>query len=492
MLSSSRPAQQRSAKWLSRPELVILWIHCARHLAQGLHHTTNIATEEETPHETVGLIHDAVSVLLKNMVVLGKASLKYGAIEGADAPGYFVPSEGTTLFGMAEHFVDLYVYHRGGSPFDRALMFDNLNTLFCTMVLNEEYLQGGVDFPNFELSKVDLEQYGIYEFMKPQQITCIHTEDPRIVRHQFGDHLLRYNPKLGKAAQYTFHDPSQEYAATWPNTPVLSLIPEIADEMEEDQEESDKENEIRQLLIRMPGAHVPLILRSLPLLNALSLENNTLRLVHWHPLEGWANFLKFRLRPMIHFVHAAVMHNFTLVGAKGVYSLAKLDHIKYWVGRVLLHCIGNFPSVLLRGSRSWVQRLVLSSWCTIRSVYMDDVCICYPPVIGMPGEATAMFEIMHHICCSIDYPFNQKTWLLNLNLLIPLVESAREMHAVLQTELDYPAFDKHGQLLIPDFYSVEAQLQEGAFRIGAQGEGVASDGYSVCVLGGKTAGVEAT
>ncbi|KAJ7711080.1 hypothetical protein B0H14DRAFT_2645935 [Mycena olivaceomarginata] len=211
--------------------------------AQGLHHTTNIATEEETPHETVGLIRDAVSMLLKNMVVLGKASLKYGAIEGPDAPGYFVPSEGTTLFGMAERFVDLYGYHGDGSPFDRALMFDNLNTLFRSMVLDKEYLWCRVDFPNFELSKEDLERYGIYEFIKPRQIARIHAKDPRIVRHQFGDRLLQYNPKLGEAAQYTFPDPSQEYAATRPNTPVLSLMAEVADEMEEDGEESDKENE---------------------------------------------------------------------------------------------------------------------------------------------------------------------------------------------------------------------------------------------------------
>jgi hypothetical protein len=122
---------------------------------------------------------------------------------------------------------------------------------------------------------------------------------------------------------------------------------------------------------------------------------------------------------------------------------------------------------------------------------MDDVCIRYPPVIGMPGEATAMFEIMHRICRLIGYPFDQEAWLLNLNLLIPLVESARETRALLQTGLDYPAFDKHGQLLIPDFYSVEAWLQEGTFGIGKHGEGVTSDGYSVCVLGSKTVGVHA-
>ncbi|KAJ7683281.1 hypothetical protein B0H14DRAFT_2654912 [Mycena olivaceomarginata] len=195
--------------------------------------------------------------------------------------------------------------------------------------------------------------------------------------------------------------------------------------------------QVRQLLIRAPSAYVPSISRFLPLLNALSLEDETLRLVRWRPSEGWENFLEFRLQPMVYFVHAAVTHDFTLVGAKGVYSLVELDHIKYW-------------------------RLVLSSRCAVRSVYLDDVCVRYPPVVGMPGEATAMFEIMHRVCRSIGYPFDQETWDLNLNLLIPLVESARETRALLQTELDYPVFDKHGQLLIPDFYSLKGRPLEGA------------------------------
>ncbi|KAJ7840559.1 hypothetical protein B0H14DRAFT_2587430 [Mycena olivaceomarginata] len=481
MLSSSRPARLRSAKRLSRPELVILWIHRARHLAQGLHHTTNIATEEETPHETVGLIRDAVSVLLKNMVALGKASLKYGAIEGGDAPEYFVPSQGTTLFGMAEHFVDLYGYHGDGSPFDQALMFDNLNTLFRAMVLDEEYLQCGVDFPNFELAPVDLERYGIYEFIKPRQIARVHAEDPRIVRHQFGDRLLRYNPRLGEAARYTFPDPSQEYSrwngGGWGRIGQGEREP--VDHVENGMGASQKQ--VRQLLIRAPGAHVPSISRSLPLLNALSLEDHTLRLVCWRPSEGWAAFLEFRLRPMIYFVHAAVTHNFTLVGAKGVYSTG-WDGF-YSIASVVSHwycCEVADP-----GHRDWCSRLGVPF---VRCIWT----IRYPPVIGMPGEATAMFEIMHRVCRSIGYPFDQESWVLNLNLLIPLAESARETRAVLQTELDYPTFDKHGQLLIPDFYSVEAWPQEGTFGIGKDGERVASDGYSVRVLGGKTAGVHAS
>ncbi|KAJ7787480.1 hypothetical protein B0H14DRAFT_3505425 [Mycena olivaceomarginata] len=200
------PARQRPTKRLSRPELVVLWIHRARHLVQDLHYTTRIAVEEETPEETVGLIRDAVSVLLKNMVALGKASLKYGSFGNASAAGYFVPPEGTTLFGMAERFVDLYGYHGDTSPFDRALMFDNLNTLFRTMVLDEEYLRFGIDFPNFDVSKEDLERYGIYEFIKPRQIARLSSEEPGTVVHQFGDRLLRYNPKLGNGAWYQFPD----------------------------------------------------------------------------------------------------------------------------------------------------------------------------------------------------------------------------------------------------------------------------------------------
>ncbi|KAJ7803364.1 hypothetical protein B0H14DRAFT_3487407 [Mycena olivaceomarginata] len=200
-----------SSRYFVRPELVVLWIHRARHLAQDLHHTTCIAVEEEIPEETVGLIRDAVSVLLKNMVALGKASLKYGSFGDANAAG--------------------------------ALMFDNLNTLFRTMVLDEEYLRFGIDFPNFDVSKADLERYGIYEFIKPRQIARLSSEDPGTVVHQFGDRLLRYNPKLGNEARYQFPDPSREYATTQPNTPVLSPVAEVADEMMEEEEDSDKENE---------------------------------------------------------------------------------------------------------------------------------------------------------------------------------------------------------------------------------------------------------
>ncbi|KAJ7789125.1 hypothetical protein B0H14DRAFT_3503355 [Mycena olivaceomarginata] len=222
--------------------------------------------------------------------------------------------------------------------------------------------------------------------------------------------------------------------------------------------------QICQLLICLPGPHVSSISRFLPLLNTLSLKDKTLELVRWRPSEGWAAFLEFRLRPMVYFVHAAVTHDFTLVGAKGMYSMVELDHIKYW-------------------------RLLLSSRCAVRSVYMDDVCIRYPPVIGLPGEATALFEIMHRVCHSIGYPFNQESWVLNLDLLMPLVESAHETRALLRTAFNYPAFDEHGQLLIPNFYSVKAQRQDGPRYQDARGCRVSS-GQSVQGLGEATGRLE--
>ncbi|KAJ7785447.1 hypothetical protein B0H14DRAFT_2630523 [Mycena olivaceomarginata] len=296
MLSLARPTQQRPIKQLSRSELVVLWIHRARHLTQDLHHTTCIAVEEEMPEDTVGLIRDAVSVLLKNMVALGKVSLKYGSFDNANPAGYFVPPEGTTLFGMADCFVDLYGYHGDALPFDRALMFDNLNTLYRTMVLNKGYLRFSINFPNFDVSKVDLERYGIYEFIKPRQIARLSSEDPGTVVHQFGDHLLRYNPKLGDKARYQFPDPScfGKRLSPIPATGAVRLHPHLT-------------------AARPRSA------------NCSSVRpDKTLELVHWCPSEGWAAFLEFRLRPMVYFVHAAMMHDFTLIGAKEITALIPL------------------------------------------------------------------------------------------------------------------------------------------------------------------------
>ncbi|KAJ7866573.1 hypothetical protein B0H14DRAFT_3442285 [Mycena olivaceomarginata] len=186
-----------------------------------------------------------------------------------------------------------------------------------------------------------------------------------------------------------------------PNTPVLSPVAEVADEMMEEEEDSDKENE------NPPTPHSsarPACVHDfsiLPLLNALSLEDKTLELVRWCPSEGWAAFLEFRLRPMVYFVHAAVTHDFTL-------------------------------------SRDYCSRPVA---LYVRCTWTTSASAIHPLSVCRGGDS-------------------DESWILNLDLLIPLVESARETRALLRTAFDYPAFDEHGQLLIPDFYSVEARPQD--------------------------------
>jgi hypothetical protein len=86
---------------------------------------------------------------------------------------------------------------------------------------------------------------------------------------------------------------------------------------------------------------------------------------------------------------------------------------------------------------------------------VDDLAISYSPVVGIPGECAAMFEIMHRICRSIGCPFNHELWLLNHHLLVPLIAAARETRALLRTEGEYFPFDKFGQLIIPDYFADE-------------------------------------
>ncbi|KAJ7814475.1 hypothetical protein B0H13DRAFT_1924823 [Mycena leptocephala] len=205
-------------------ELVILWIHRSRHLAQQLHRTTRAAPVAETPEVTVGLIRDTVSVLLKNMVALGKASITYGECAEGEEPAFFVPSEGTTLFGMAERFVNLYGFHEDSSLLDRTILFENLCTLQEAMIGNPSYLELGIDFPNFDLSSTELEWYGIFPFYKARQIALLSAT--HLCRRKFGGGLLRYNPELGEEGKYSFPDISLEGLPTRPNTPESPEEPE--------------------------------------------------------------------------------------------------------------------------------------------------------------------------------------------------------------------------------------------------------------------------
>ncbi|KAJ6448185.1 hypothetical protein C8R47DRAFT_1231140 [Mycena vitilis] len=209
----------QSSRYLSKPELVGLWINRARHLAQQLHYSTRIAPEEDTPLETVSIIRDAVCVLLQNMVLLGRTSVRFGKAEGEKGDSeFFVPPESTVLFGMAERFVDTYGYHGDDSPLERAILFENLATLHAAMVSSPRYTLTGVDFPNFQLTTQEHEWYGVFDFIKRCQIA--RAAAPHVVCRGFGDALSRYNPALAPADRYKFEDPSLKDIPTRPNTPA--------------------------------------------------------------------------------------------------------------------------------------------------------------------------------------------------------------------------------------------------------------------------------
>jgi hypothetical protein len=219
-----RPKRHSTARRFSQEELVILWIHRSRHIAQQLHWTTRAAPVAETPEATARLIRDAVSVLLKNMVALGKASITYGECAEGEEPAFFVPSEGTTLFGMAERFVDLYGFHEDSSLLNRTILFENLCMLQEAMIGNPGYLELGIDFPNFDLSSTELEWYGIFPFYKARQIALLSATHFR--RRKFGGGLLRYNPELGEEGRYSLPDILLEGLPTRPNTPESPEEPE--------------------------------------------------------------------------------------------------------------------------------------------------------------------------------------------------------------------------------------------------------------------------
>ncbi|KAJ7916718.1 hypothetical protein B0H13DRAFT_2658125 [Mycena leptocephala] len=186
--------------------------------------TSTVLRIAVTPPATVGLIRDAISVLLKNMVALGKASITYGEYTEGEEPAFFVPSEGTTLFGMVERFVDLYGFHKDSSLLDHTILFENLRTLQEAMIGNPGYLELGINFPNFELSSTKLEWYGIFPFYKACQIALLSAT--HFHRQKFGGGLLQYNPELGEEGRYSFPDISLEGLPTRPNTPESPEGPE--------------------------------------------------------------------------------------------------------------------------------------------------------------------------------------------------------------------------------------------------------------------------
>ncbi|KAJ7936010.1 hypothetical protein B0H13DRAFT_1853713 [Mycena leptocephala] len=427
-----------TARRFSKEELVILWIHRSRHLAQQLHRTTRTAPVAETPEATMGLIRDAVSVLLKNMVALGKASVTYGKHAEGEEPAFFVPSEGTTLFGMAERFVDLYGFHEDSSLLDRAILFENLCTLQEAMIRNPGYLELGIDFPNFDLSSTELEWYGIFPFYKARQIALLSATHFR--HRKFGGELLRYNPELGEEGSTrsglgaaTGRILMREWTGVvvgelyygW-NVKSSRILPLVA--------HRNTSPRMLQLVIRRPDGPPSAISRNAHILQELCLPLETLDTLGFTPDEPWSEFFEFRLRPMVYLVHAGVTQGFSLIGRKGVYSLGELEEIRHWVHQALLHC-----------------RLLLVCRKALQPVYEDDFSISCPPTWGIPGEAVAMFEIMYRICLSIGFPCSDDSLCpLDRHVLLPLIMGARETCALLKTADDYSAYNRFGEVVDAD------------------------------------------
>lgn len=202
-----------------------LWVNRARHLAQQLHHTVTLGPETAAPASLVVAIREGTAVLLKNMVLLGKTSLDQGEKEkeksGVDAE-FYVPGEATLLFAMAERFVDSFGYLGDESPLERAILFENLNTLLTAMVRSPEYISLKDDFPRFELSAGDHRWYGIFPSSKAYQVSLQHAR--HIDPHSFGDKLARYNPLLSHDDHHKIATSPPPDIPTRPNTPENNIV----------------------------------------------------------------------------------------------------------------------------------------------------------------------------------------------------------------------------------------------------------------------------
>ncbi|KAJ7118195.1 hypothetical protein C8R44DRAFT_738149 [Mycena epipterygia] len=194
------------------PDLVVLWVNRARHLAQQLHAATTITDPDNVPRKTVGLIREAIRVLLENMVILAKASHAHGVFGSEERPEFFVPAECTTLMGIAERFVDLYSYDGDDDDVAQASLFDNLCIVYGCIVINPEDLEHPIDFPHFEVREEHLLLYGMYDFIKRKQLGAV-LSNSCLGGRTFGEKLRCYNPDLPEADVYKFADPLQGLGA---------------------------------------------------------------------------------------------------------------------------------------------------------------------------------------------------------------------------------------------------------------------------------------
>ncbi len=85
------------------------------------------------------------------------------------------------------------------------------------MILNPRYSVCEIDFPVFRLSADLLERFGIWDGIKASQLSRPLLSGG-VMRHLFGQDLLRYNPSLGEEGRYKIGLEREELAPTRPNT----------------------------------------------------------------------------------------------------------------------------------------------------------------------------------------------------------------------------------------------------------------------------------
>ncbi|KAJ7671840.1 hypothetical protein B0H17DRAFT_1141383 [Mycena rosella] len=107
----------------------------------------------------------------------------------------------------------------------------------------------------------------------------------------------------------------------------------------------------------------------------------------WCPQEPWSMFFEKCLRPAVYFFQAAVTHDFTLVGWKGIYGKVELEEINFWLSQILLHC-----------------RLLLLSCLDMAALYLDDWAVPFPPDWEIPGEAMAIDRRSSHARHQVHAP----------------------------------------------------------------------------------------
>ncbi|KAJ7444146.1 hypothetical protein B0H11DRAFT_1931305 [Mycena galericulata] len=220
----------------SETELEVLWIHRVRHLAQGVLHLACLPNHEAFPARLSASACAAVRLLMENMVVLARASVKYGPYKAVSIPKFFVPCEMTTVFRLVEGFVDIFGFTGDEDVGRRNGVFENMETLYGCMILNPRYCFHPVDFPGFSLTDDEMDTFGITRSMKQAQLSHP-LFSGNVFRHLFGQNLLRYNPGLGDSERYKIGLDTEPLAPTRPNTPTeeeLSIIHEVDEEEEED------------------------------------------------------------------------------------------------------------------------------------------------------------------------------------------------------------------------------------------------------------------